>query len=106
MARNIGVIAREPLANGYLTGKYGTDRVFGAGDFRGQAHRATRQQLARQVENLRSQLEPDETLVAYALEFALANPAVSVVIPGCRTPDQVSENLALAEKPLHSWSSA
>jgi len=93
MAMNVGVIAREPLANGYLTGGCGPERVFGRGDFRGLAHDATRKQLVLDVERLRSRLGPHETLAAYALRFALANPAVSVVIPGCRTSDQAAENL-------------
>ena len=38
----------------------------------------------------------DVPLKAAALQFGLAHPAVAATIPGPRTPDEVSENVAMA----------
>ncbi len=99
-AAGAGIIAREPLWNGFLAGKMRAGRVFEAGDIRANwpnEHLTARAQLA---ETLRF-LERDgaRTLAQAALRFVLANDAVSVVIPGAKTPEQVVENLGALEAP-------
>jgi D-threo-aldose 1-dehydrogenase len=40
------------------------------------------------------------SLKAAALQFALAHPQVTCIIPGTRHPDRVNENLKLVDEPI------
>jgi aryl-alcohol dehydrogenase-like predicted oxidoreductase len=95
-AANVGVIAREPLANGFLTGKYRPESIWEKGDIRGRMPRPHVEQLAalgaRVTELAR---EAGVTAAQLALRFALDNDAVSVVIVGMKTVAQVDENLSV-----------
>jgi aryl-alcohol dehydrogenase-like predicted oxidoreductase len=102
-AQDIGLIAREPLANGLLSGKYAADTTFDASDMRAQwppEYFAFQVQL---VEKLRF-LAPDSqrTMAQAALRFVLDEEAVSVVIPGMKSVAQVEENIAAADLPALS----
>jgi aryl-alcohol dehydrogenase-like predicted oxidoreductase len=102
-ANGIGVIVRGPLAMGILTGKMSAGSQFPEGDFR----QAWRTDPARRdtflddldvVERLRP-LADGRTLGQLALQFTLAHPATSVVIPGARNLSQLAQNLGAAERP-------
>jgi aryl-alcohol dehydrogenase-like predicted oxidoreductase len=96
---NVGIIAREPLGNGFLAGKIPANAQFSHGDIR---HHwppqmvAARSSLASRLGFLKSQ---DRTLAQAALRFVLAYPEVSTTIPGCKTPAQVEENLGASDVP-------
>ncbi|MBE2198247.1 MAG: aldo/keto reductase [Anaerolinea sp.] len=96
-AQNIGVIVRGALAMGILTGKYTAETRFGEGDFRRSWHEDPEQQaiylddLAK-VEALRP-LADGRTLAQLALQFTLAHPAVTTVIPGAKNPRQMQDNV-------------
>ena len=95
-AANVGVIAREPLANGLLAGKYGRDSTWDKGDIRARMPRPYVAQLtavAERVKDLAGQA--GVTPAQLALRFVLDNEAVSVVIVGMKTVAQVEENLSL-----------
>ncbi|RMF85762.1 MAG: aldo/keto reductase, partial [Nitrospinota bacterium] len=98
-AHQIGVIVREPLANGFLTGKYREVPRFPPGDFR---RSWSRQEIAERIAGvkvLRELLgEEEESLTRRALQFVLTQPAVSVVIPGAKTRVQVEENLSAGQE--------
>jgi aryl-alcohol dehydrogenase-like predicted oxidoreductase len=96
----IGVIVRGPLAMAILTGKFGPDSQFGEEDWRSrwQENSAEREQYLEdlgKVEQLRS-LAQGRSLAQLALQFAMAHPAVSTVIPGARYVRQVRENVTAA----------
>ena len=94
-AANVGVIAREPLANGFLAGKYRQDSIWEQGDIRGRMPRPYVAQLAAlgaRVVELAG--EAGVTAAQLALRFVLDNDAVSVVIVGMKTVAQVDENLS------------
>lgn len=96
---NVGIIAREPLGNGFLAGKIGPDARFPPGDIRHHwppSMIAGRALAARQLDFLR---RGDRTLAQAALRFVLAWPEVSVTIAGAKTPAQVEENLAATDAP-------
>ncbi|MFQ5553668.1 MAG: aldo/keto reductase, partial [Thermoplasmata archaeon] len=96
----VGLIAREPLGNGFLTGKYTEDATFPPGDIRHHWPPEMIRNHVRVVERLASFLERDDrTLAQAALQFVLAFPEVSVTIPGAKTPAHVEENLAASEAP-------
>jgi aryl-alcohol dehydrogenase-like predicted oxidoreductase len=94
-AHGVGIIAREPLANGFLTGKYGPSSRFQDGDFRGLAHfDPTRQQIEQVLATMRRYCREGESLAQFALRFALEPREVSVVICGCKNAAQVEENFS------------
>jgi len=95
-AANVGVIAREPLANGFLAGRYRPDSVWEKGDIRARMPHAYVAQiigLAERVKQLAGQA--GVTAAQLALRFVLDNEAVSVVIVGMKTVVQVEENLSV-----------
>lgn len=93
--KGVAIIAREPLANGFLTGKYNEDAQFVAGDIRSNWPRNYIAARVRAAENLKFLLKDDtKSLSQAALKFVLANEAVSAVIPGAKTPAQVEDNLS------------
>lgn len=96
--RDIGIIAREPLASGMLTGKYYADSTFAEGDIRSgwpPEYLAFQTQL---VDKLRFLDVPGyRSLGQASIRFVLDEPAVSVVIPGGKTVAQVTENLAAGQ---------
>jgi aryl-alcohol dehydrogenase-like predicted oxidoreductase len=96
--RDIGIIAREPLASGLLTGKYNAESTFAAGDIRAEwppEYRALQLQLVDQLRFLA--LPSQRTLTQAALRFVLDEAAVSVTIPGIKTRQHVEENLRTTE---------
>jgi aryl-alcohol dehydrogenase-like predicted oxidoreductase len=94
----VGIIAREPLANGFLTAKYAEDAEFAAGDFR---HGWSRQSVAARAmtarELAKALVRDGRTMAQASILFSLSHPAVSVTIPGAKTPLQVEENLGSSE---------
>ena len=98
--KEVGIIARTPLAFGYLTGE-----LNGNEDFKGIDHRANwpREQLQRwaKAPGLFSFLYEgkERTPTQVALRFCLEHDAVSTVIPGMMNVDHVRENLVASEMP-------
>ncbi len=95
-AANVGVIAREPLANGFLAGNYRPDSVWEKGDIRARMPRPYVAQvvaLGQRVQELANQAGLSGAQLA--LKFVLDNDAVSVVIVGMKTVAQVEENLSV-----------
>jgi aryl-alcohol dehydrogenase-like predicted oxidoreductase len=96
--KSVGIIVRVPLASGLLTGKYKPGHEFSDTDHRKDSYPPEKlaATLAR-VEKLRFLAEgTGRTLAQAAIKFCLAHPAVSVVIPGIKTPQQADENIAAA----------
>ena len=92
--KGVGIIAREPLHNGFLTGKYQISDTFIPGDIR---HDWPKEYIARILEVVekwkRQQRSSTLSLTQLSLRFVLSNDAVSCVIPGTKTVKQVEENL-------------
>ena len=100
--RGIGVVVRGPLRMGMLTGKFSEDTTFPEGDIRrGWPEERWFKDSLRKVEGLRA-LEDGRTLGQVALRYVLNHPAVSVAIPGAKTPEQVEANAAASVRPLLS----
>jgi aryl-alcohol dehydrogenase-like predicted oxidoreductase len=92
-AHNLGILARVPLASGLLSGKYQPGAEFPAGDFRSTLGRERIDRDLVAVEEIRrTEVPPGVPLSQWALAWCLRNPAVSAVIPGCRTPEQAHAN--------------
>lgn len=99
--KGCAIIAREPLASGYLTGKYGGDEQFPEGDIRHDMKPEDKKAYAATAARLKEALEISgkRTLTQAAIQFALKPDAVAVVIPGAKTPQQAEENLRAADCP-------
>ncbi len=103
-AQNIAVIARVPLASGLLTGKMTAASTFAADDHRsfnrngeafdkGETFSGVPFDVALEaVEELRSLVPAGVTMAGFALRWILMEAAVTVVIPGARTPAQARAN--------------
>ena len=94
---NIGVIVRGALAMGILTGKFTPETRFSEGDFRARWHENPDEYEIflddlKKVEALRP-LADGRTLAQLALQFVLAHPAVTTVIPGVKNVAQMDANL-------------
>lgn len=99
--RGCAIIAREPLANGFLTGKYKKTVKFAAGDVR-KAWPAEYVKARMAAAGTLGFLEHEEqTQTQAALRYSLSDRAVASVIVGMKTPEQVVENL---QAPLESLS--
>ncbi len=92
----VGIITRVPLASGFLTGKFTADVAFPANDHRSHTYPPERiHRMVAQVARLGFLAEGKRrTLAQAALQYCLAHPAVSTVIPGAKTPEQARANAA------------
>ena len=97
--RNVGIIAREPLSNGFLTGKFTLDSTFPSGDIRSNFPRNYLAGLIGAAQQLRLLESKTRTLAQASLRFALDHKDISTVIPGAKTPQQTEENLKASELP-------
>jgi aryl-alcohol dehydrogenase-like predicted oxidoreductase len=95
---DIGLIVREPLASGMLTGKYTAEAIFLEGDLRATWPREYFLMQVQLAEKLHFLVTAGQrTLAQAALRFVLDEAAVSVVIPGIKTVAQAEENLASSD---------
>jgi aryl-alcohol dehydrogenase-like predicted oxidoreductase len=109
--KQVGIIARVPLASGMLSGKLTAQSQFAADDHRnfnrhgeafdrGETFSGVDYATGlRAVEKLRALLPPGATLPQMALRWILMFDAVSCVIPGVRRPGQIEDNARAAALP-------
>ncbi len=108
--KNVGIIARVPLASGLLTGKFTKDTVFGEKDHRsynregasfdkGETFSGVPYELGLEAAEELHQVFPDVPLASAAIRWVLMYPEVSVVIPGASRVSQVAANVKAAELP-------
>lgn len=100
----IAVMVRGPLAQGLLSGRYTKDTVF-TDSVRAAWHQDSRRQQRfeeeiEQVERLAQVVAPGEEMVKTAIAYTASHPAVSVAIPGAKSPEQARTNAAAGEKIL------
>jgi aryl-alcohol dehydrogenase-like predicted oxidoreductase len=103
--QGLGVIAYNPLAGGFLSGKYRTQEApppgtrFTLGKT-GDLYRERYWQQAQfdAVEHLRRSLEPRKrSLVQVAIAWVLAQPGITAAIVGASRPEQLDESMAATE---------
>ena len=95
--QHLGVLARVPLASGFLSGKYKPGQVFEKGDVRERQQRATIDAKLVEAERIqREEVPPGVPMSQWALAWCLKNAAVTSVIPGCKSVEQVEHNAAAA----------
>jgi len=94
---DVAIIAREPLSNGFLTGKFTDDSTFLPGDIRFNFPRNYFHALIRAAQQLKFLETKSRTLAQASLRFVLDHRDVSTVIPGLKTPQQSEEDLQASE---------
>lgn len=99
--KGVGVIARVPLATGWLSGKFDENTVFPEDDHRSWKYPPeVIRDFAAKVKRLDFLLDEAESLAEAALRFVLSNPDVGTVIPGAKNLHQLEENLKASGKGL------
>ena len=101
--KDVGVIVREALGSGLLSGKYAPSHEFSKDDHRRrwvpEKREADWQKIQLIQKTMGSRTLP---LAKVALEFTLAFGAVSTVIAGAKTRAQALENAAASQQPTLS----
>jgi aryl-alcohol dehydrogenase-like predicted oxidoreductase len=112
--RQVGILARVPLASGMLSGKITRASKFAKDDHRqfnrhgeafdrGETFSGVDFETGlRAVEELKAFVPKGATPAQLALRWILEFPAVTCAIPGAKRPGQVAENIAAADLPALS----
>lgn len=106
--RQVGILARVPLASGMLTGKMTANSEFEKSDHRnynrhgeafdmGETFSGVPYDVALQaVEELRPLVPAGATMAQFALRWILMFDAVTCTIPGAKRPSQAEDNVGAA----------
>jgi len=109
--KDIGIIARVPLASGLLTGKFNSKTTFEADDHRnfnrngdafdkGETFSGIDYNLGlKAVQELKTLFPEAENLAPYALQWILNFEAISCIIPGASKTSHVLSNLSVYDLP-------
>jgi len=99
LQNDLGVLARVPLASGFLSGKYTKRTRFPQTDMRGVwQSEQERQRLIEEAEQIkRTEVPAGVPMAQWALAWCLRHPAVTCVIPGCKNVEQVESNAKAAD---------
>ena len=97
--QDLGVLARVPLASGFLSGKYRPGATFTApDDVRSTFSPQRVEETLQEVEEIkRTEVPAGVPMAAWALGWCLLHPAVTSVIPGCKSVEQVELNASAAD---------
>ncbi len=107
--RDVGIIARVPLASGLLTGKMKADTAFADDDHRSYNRHGEAFDVGETfsgvpfavglaaVEEIRSLVPAGASMAQFALRWILAFDEVSTVIPGARNAEQAVANAAASD---------
>jgi aryl-alcohol dehydrogenase-like predicted oxidoreductase len=96
--KGIGLIVKVPLDSGWLSGRYRGDHQFS--DVRNRWSPEVLARRADLVEKFAAIVPSDQPLAHSALQFCLAQSAVSTVIPGAKSVEQALDNIAAANRQL------
>ncbi len=114
-AAGVSIIVRLPLASGLLSGKFTRQTTFTEGDHRnynrdGQCFNVgetfaglpfeTGVELANEI---RQMLPENMTMAQASLRWILDHDAVTTIIPGASSPEQVASNVAVSDMPKLSF---
>ena len=99
---NIGIIVREPLSNGLLTGKYNKSSKFPKNDHRNGWDKEYLKKQIEKVQELKKYFKSNSELIKASLKYVLQQQGVSVIIPGAKNIEQVKENISSIDYNLDS----
>jgi aryl-alcohol dehydrogenase-like predicted oxidoreductase len=109
--KQVGILARVPLASGLLTGKFRADSQFDADDHRnynrhgeqwdvGETFSGVDYEVAlAAVEEIRALIPAGVSMSQFTLRWILMFDAVTCAIPGGKRPSQVADNARASDLP-------
>jgi aryl-alcohol dehydrogenase-like predicted oxidoreductase len=109
--KQVGILARVPLASGLLTGKFRIDTQFAADDHRNFNRQGQRFDVGETfsgvdykvalaaVEEIRALLPAGISMSQFALRWILMFDAITCAIPGGKRPSQVADNARASDLP-------
>ncbi len=109
--KQVGILARVPLASGLLTGKFGANTSFAADDHRnfnrqgerfdkGETFAGVDYEVALTVvEEIRALVPEGVSMSQFALRWILMFDAITCAIPGGKRPSQVADNALASSLP-------
>jgi aryl-alcohol dehydrogenase-like predicted oxidoreductase len=100
---DVGTLIRGPIAQGVLAGKFTRETRFEDSVRRGWNEGAAREQFLQRlgyVERIRFLERPGRALAQAALQWVLANPAVTCAMPGAKSVEQARANAEAADGSL------
>ncbi|NLX10711.1 MAG: aldo/keto reductase [Chloroflexi bacterium] len=109
--RQVGILARVPLASGMLTGKMTRQTSFSTDDHRhfnrygesfdrGETFSGVDYETGLEAVEELKQIKPEDmTMAQFALRWILMFDAITCVIPGAKRPSQAEDNVRAAEMP-------
>jgi aryl-alcohol dehydrogenase-like predicted oxidoreductase len=109
--KQVGILARVPLASGLLTGKLRSDSVFASDDHRnfnrhgaafdvGETFAGVDYEVGlAAVEEIRELVPAGVSMSQFALRWILMFDAVTCAIPGGKRPEQVADNCRASDIP-------
>ena len=96
--RGVGLIVKVPLDSGWLSGKYRHGASFT--DIRSRWAPEVLERRSALIEQFAALAPSGRSLAHTALQYILAQPQVSTVIPGAKSVEQALDNFAAAEDQL------
>lgn len=99
---NLGIICREPLANGFISGKYSIESSFNKKDHRHGFSKDKRTKLLNKVEQFRFLENNNISLCQKGISFCLQNKYIHVTISGLKNIKQLDEIILSAKVKLSS----
>ena len=97
LRQDLGVLARVPLASGFLSGKYQPDAKFPDNDVRADRKPEVNAQQIAQALQVLQQVPTGVDPASWACSWCLQHPAISSVIPGIKSIEQLVINAAGAD---------
>ena len=99
-SKGVALIAREPLCNGFLAGKFKGRENFERGDIRSNMPPDYIADVIEKISQFKEMFSKrPEPLSQLALKYVLSFKGVSVTIPGAKTPEQAEQNLKASDIP-------
>lgn len=95
--QDLGVLARVPLASGYLSGKYTPGATFSDNVRKNHEQQEIDEKLKLVAKIKEQEVPVGVNMATWALAWCLQHPAVTTVIPGCKSPEQVEANAKAAD---------
>lgn len=96
--KNVGIIVKIPLDSGWLTGKYDENSIFN--DVRKRWSKNDIKTRAILVDKIKNIIGNEASLAETAISFCLAYDAVSTVIPGNTSQQQLKDNVSAISQPI------
>ena len=104
IANQVGIMAYSPLGKGVLSGKYDAQHLPPADDYRHHRKYFAKENLPRylalsqRVRELAPQFSC--TPAQLALAWVIAQPGLTVALPGAKSPDQIRANAGASDVSL------